>query len=141
MTNDPVDDELADLDESRIFDWSLVDRSVLLHPIVVRAGIGLIVVLVFLLWPDRSRVGLTRLVGAVLLVVGTTTAWSGLRSQPRDLVVIMRIQYRFFRITTHSRTTHFMDRVTRNAIVRYAIDVNASRRFEHFGAGCHHMFA
>lgn len=86
---DPASGELDDLSVARTFDWSLVDRSVLLHPSVMRAGLGIAVVLVFLLWPDRGQAGLTRLTGATLVLLGATTSWSTIRARRIDLVAIV----------------------------------------------------
>lgn len=83
---DPTAAELDDLRDARTLDWSLVDRSVLTHPILLRAAAGIVVVGVFLLWPERGQVALTRLIAGGLVVTGLLGVVSQLRLRSRDMI-------------------------------------------------------
>lgn len=87
--DEELTNELDDLGEMRTFDWRLIDRSIVLHPLVLRAVAGVAVVMVFLLWPDRGQTGLTRLVGTGILLSGATGLWSSLRADRREAVAIL----------------------------------------------------
>lgn len=90
---DPVDgaeppdiDDLDDLQETSVWDFSRIDRALLTSPTVVRAALGVIIALLLLSWPDRTDTVLARLVGLALVVAGASSIWIALRARPRSTV-------------------------------------------------------
>ncbi|MEM7091824.1 MAG: DUF389 domain-containing protein [Actinomycetota bacterium] len=83
------DHELDDFHDGRAFDWSLIDRTILLHPLVVRAVGAAVVMIVLGVWPDRTSIVLTRLVGIGLAWAAATSAATALRAHRRDVGALL----------------------------------------------------
>jgi len=87
MTDQPesLTSELDDLDrgEEEGFDWAGLDLRALADPVVLRSLAGVVIALLIMLWPSRTDLVLTRLLGAGLVVMAVSGLWGALRARPR----------------------------------------------------------
>ncbi len=122
-----IDPELADTEEQAVTPLDLIDAKVLTDPLVLRA-LGVIAVsMAIVLWPDRSTIILSRLVGLALVWSAGQSVLDRLRRRPirwsRVVLAVLGIALGLFLVLSPDRSPSFLGRLIGISAILYALNV------------------